>query len=64
MSTKNSITNWYKNRRDVIAPILIISLFSAVFFGFGYLSAKEFNPAPIVIEKCGEDVSMILSNGL
>lgn len=40
-----------EHKRDIIL-FLLIFLISSLSFGLGYLVNREFNHAPIVIEKC------------
>jgi len=46
------ISNWYRFYKKQILFILIIFLVSSTSFALGYLANREFNHAPIVIEKC------------
>lgn len=43
-----------ENRRDVIVFFLAF-LISSLSFGLGYLVNREFNHAPIIIEKCSDN---------
>jgi len=42
-----------EHKRDIII-FLLIFLIGSLSFGLGYLANREFNHAPIVIEKCSE----------
>jgi hypothetical protein len=46
--------NWLTFRKKEIIFALIIFFVAALSFGLGYLANREFNHAPIIIEKAGE----------
>jgi hypothetical protein len=46
--------NWIVNHKKEIIFALIIFLVASLSFGLGYLSNREFNRTPIIIEKCSE----------
>lgn len=46
------IGDWFKNHRKDIIIFLLLFLMCSLSFGLGYLINREFNHAPIVIEKC------------
>jgi hypothetical protein len=48
---KEKIKTFYENYKKEIIFILIIFLVSTISFALGYLSARELNRAPIIIEK-------------
>lgn len=50
--TKNRIKEWTTEHRKDIIIFLLIFLISSLSFGLGYLVNREFNHAPIVIQKC------------
>jgi hypothetical protein len=52
MDTKNSLKEWVSEHRKEIIIFLLIFLISSLSFGLGYLVNREFNHAPIIIEKC------------
>ena len=41
----------YKHKKEFVLGAIIF-LVASLSFGFGYLANREFNHAPIVIEKC------------
>jgi len=45
------IGDWIKNHRKDIIIFLLLFLMCSLSFGLGYLVNREFNHAPIVIEK-------------
>lgn len=45
------LTSIVKSRRREILLFFLLFLISSISFGLGYLTAKELNPAPIIIEK-------------
>ncbi|MBI5306614.1 hypothetical protein HZB04_03460 [Candidatus Wolfebacteria bacterium] len=46
---------WLKeNQKNIFLTFLII-LIATLSFGLGYLSNREFNRAPIIIEKCSDN---------
>lgn len=50
----SNVKKWiteYKRDAVIFVFIFLVSLLS---FGLGYLVNREFNRAPIIIEKCGE----------
>jgi len=47
-----SARNWYIFYKKEIVFCAIIFLVASLSFGLGYLANREFNHAPIVIEKC------------
>ncbi|MGC8775920.1 MAG: hypothetical protein ACP5O4_03965 [bacterium] len=49
--TKEKIYNFYLSYKKEIIFILIIFLVSTISFGLGYLSGRELNNAPIIIQK-------------
>jgi len=53
----NNLKDWIiENRKDIII-FLLIFLMCSISFGLGYLVNREFNHAPIIIEKCADFVS-------
>ncbi len=46
--------DWIVNHKKEIIFALIIFLVASLSFGLGYLSNREFNRAPIIIEKCSK----------
>lgn len=48
------MTNWTSLHRKEIIFIIIILLVASLSFSLGYLANREFNHAPIIIEKCSE----------
>lgn len=48
---KNKIKEFWENHQKEIIFVLILFLVSTISFALGYLSAKEFNKAPIIIQK-------------
>jgi|GEM_PF-541938 len=51
---KNNVKEWLTEHRKEIIIFLLIFLISSLSFGLGYLVNREFNHAPIIIEKCSE----------
>ena len=50
----NQLKEWLTiHKRDIIL-FLLIFLISSLSFGLGYLVNREFNHAPIMIEKCSQ----------
>ena len=43
--------DWFINHKKEIIFAVIIFFVSAISFGLGYLANREFNRAPIIIEK-------------
>ena len=50
-----NIRNWSIRCRREITFALIIFLVATLSFGLGYLSNREFNHAPIIIQKAAEN---------
>ncbi len=48
------ISEFIKNHKRDIIIFLLAFLISSISFGLGYLVNREFNRAPIVIEKCAD----------
>lgn len=46
--------DWFITHKKEIIFAAIIFLVSSLSFGLGYLANREFNRAPIIIEKNGE----------
>ncbi len=46
--------DWIYNHKKEIIFVLIVFFVAALSFGLGYLANREFNHAPIVIEKTGQ----------
>jgi len=44
--------DWIKEYEKEIKIGLLIALVASLSFGLGYLTNREFNRAPIIIEKC------------
>ncbi|MEE8131843.1 MAG: hypothetical protein V3T98_02255 [Candidatus Paceibacterota bacterium] len=51
---RHHINEWIGEHKRDIVLFLLIFLITSLSFGLGYLVNREFNHAPIVIEKCGE----------
>lgn len=49
---KERIREWGASHKKEIIFALIIFLVASLSFGLGYLANREFNHAPIIIEKC------------
>jgi len=49
-----SFKEWIIEHKKEIIIFLLIFLISSLSFGLGYLVNREFNHAPIIIEKCSE----------
>lgn len=47
-----SVQNWYVFYKKEVVFCMIIFLVASLSFGLGYLANREFNHAPIIIEKC------------
>ncbi|MCX7589487.1 MAG: hypothetical protein RMK17_02520 [bacterium] len=45
---------WYNYKKEILF-ILILFLVSTISFALGYLSAKEFNKTPIIIQKINNE---------
>lgn len=52
--TNQRIKEWIGEHHKDIIIFLLIFLISSLSFGLGYLVNREFNHAPIIIEKCSE----------
>jgi hypothetical protein len=50
----NQVKEWFKEHRKDIILFVLIFLISSISFGLGYLVNREFNRAPIIIEKACE----------
>ena len=50
----NQLKRWVEGHKRNIILFLLIFLISTLSFGLGYLVNREFNHAPIIIEKCSE----------
>ena len=50
----NQIKDWIIDYKKDIIIFLLIFLMCSISFGLGYLVNREFNHAPIIIEKCSE----------
>lgn len=48
---KNKFKEFWENHQKEIIFVLILFLASTISFVLGYLSAKEFNKVPIIIQK-------------
>ena len=46
------LCNWFEFYKKQILFVLTIFLVGSTSFAFGYLANREFNHAPIIIEKC------------
>ena len=44
--------DWIKEHEKQIKISLLIFLIATLSFGLGYLTNREFNHAPIIIERC------------
>ncbi len=51
------IKTWLLEHSKDIIIFLLIFLMCSISFGLGYLVNREFNHAPIIIEKCADFVS-------
>ena len=49
------IVDWLRFRQKELILGGIIFLVASLSFGLGYLASRDFNHAPIVIEKCSEE---------
>lgn len=54
---RHHIREWIGERKKDILLFLLIFLIASLSFGLGYLINREFNRAPIVIEKYADFVS-------
>ena len=54
MNFTSLIKEWVGEHKKDIIIFLLIFLICSLSFGLGYLVNREFNHAPIVIEKCAE----------
>jgi len=45
---------WIKKHKKDIFLFLLLFLMCSLSFGLGYLVNREFNHAPIIIEKCSQ----------
>ncbi len=50
------LKDWIKNHHKDILLFLLLFLISSLSFALGYLVNREFNHAPIVIEKCNTPI--------
>ncbi len=53
----NQLKEWLSEHRRDITIFFLIFLISSLSFGLGYLVNREFNHAPIIIEKCADFIS-------
>ena len=46
------LKEWGTENKKVVLLIILLILTSTLSFGLGYISNREFNHAPIIIERC------------
>ncbi len=51
------LKNWIIFYKKEILLVLAVSLVGSTSFALGYLTNREFNHAPIIIEKCSGEAS-------
>lgn len=54
----NGIKTWFAEHKKEVVFAAIIFLVSSLSFGLGYLANREFNHAPIIIEKCSRSADL------
>ncbi len=51
-----NLKTWFSEHKKDVLLFLLIFLISSLSFALGYLVNREFNHAPIVIEKCNTPI--------
>ncbi|MDI6717546.1 MAG: hypothetical protein QMD86_00630 [Patescibacteria group bacterium] len=57
LDIKNNIKEYRREHRQKINIVILLFLVSFLSFGLGCLINREFNHAPIIIEKCADFIS-------
>jgi hypothetical protein len=57
MNKVDYLKDWYEFYKKQILFVLVVFLVASTSFALGYLANREFNHAPIVIEKCSGTAS-------
>lgn len=52
-----SAKNWYIFYKKEVVFCAIIFLVASLSFGLGYIANRDFNHAPIIIEKCSSETN-------